>query len=129
MFDQDNSTCSRSDEQAIWLRVKDPLLDRLLRGGFRLPHDPASGLVVLIRGKPGTGKSTLALQLLDLLETDGAKKYLTLEQSKTDVQYKLNLMRVARALDAARTPNSEKLRPHGVFEYDEQAFCSGSAGR
>ncbi|MFA5262301.1 MAG: hypothetical protein WC378_00645 [Opitutaceae bacterium] len=46
-------------------------LDSLLRGGIHLPESgddkDDSGLVVLIRGRAGTGKSTLALQIVTAL--------------------------------------------------------------
>ena len=86
------------------LDIKEPILQSLLRGGFVLPHDPTAGLVVLLRGKPGTGKSTLALQILDLLDThkNAKRYYCTLEQSKEDVQFKLASMLVAQAINKSR---------------------------
>jgi archaellum biogenesis ATPase FlaH len=96
-------------------------LDKLLRkSGFTLPHDETCGLVVLLRGKPGTGKSTLALQILDGLElreteTQEAngqsgkllqlkKYYCSVEQTVTDLHFKRLSMLVAQAILAAWEP-------------------------
>ena len=101
------------------LPVDDKVLSMLFRTGLQLPNDKTSGLVILIRGKPGTGKSTLALQLLDLLNCGAQKKYLTLEQSTFDLNHKLNLMRVSRALDYAQATNYETPE---TFNYDVSRF-------
>jgi KaiC/GvpD/RAD55 family RecA-like ATPase len=90
------------------LAIKDPTLSKLLREGFVLPHGDRSGLVVLIRGKAGTGKSTLALQLLDEFASDAPRYYCTLEQSKQGLEYKLASMWTSRAINHARTPAYEK---------------------
>lgn len=45
-----------------WLPTHIEGLDTLLRGGLLLPPGD-SGLIILIKGKPGTGKTTLAIQL------------------------------------------------------------------
>jgi KaiC/GvpD/RAD55 family RecA-like ATPase len=93
-------------------------LNKLLRhGGFTLPHDEMCGLVVLLRGKPGTGKSTLALQILEGLdlkekETEGknaaprmlSKYYCSVEQTVTDLHFKRLCMLVAQAILAAWEP-------------------------
>lgn len=50
------------------ITVTDPILMDLLRRRIELPHHENSGLVVLVRGKPGTGKSTLPIHLLDMME-------------------------------------------------------------
>jgi KaiC/GvpD/RAD55 family RecA-like ATPase len=92
-------------------------LERLLRGGFRLPHDPTCGLAILLRGKPGTGKSTLALQTLDAMSVEDAgggtphpvrRYYCTLEQSKGDLAFKLAAMRVAQAIRLSLRPDYKK---------------------
>jgi KaiC/GvpD/RAD55 family RecA-like ATPase len=101
-------------------------LDKLLRkSGFTLPHDETCGLVVLLRGKPGTGKSTLALQILDGLELrkkKGKKRksrrkqesgkippltkyYCSVEQTVTDLHFKRLSMLVAQAILAAWEPS------------------------
>jgi hypothetical protein len=78
-------------------------LDQLLRGGFLIPKtsaDPgtphdlrAEGLLVLIRGSAGTGKSTLAMQIARdaKLEVEPSadlyRHYCTLEQEKAKVEW------------------------------------------
>lgn len=47
--------------------------DELLKGGFALPPDN-KGLIILLRGLPGTGKSTLALQIASGLATSFENK-------------------------------------------------------
>ena len=90
------------------IAIEDPVLKRLLREGLVLPHDAQYGLVILLRGKAGTGKSTLALQLLDEMhKIEGCKRiYCTLEQSQADLKARLALMWATRALGVAWTPDS-----------------------
>lgn len=85
------------------LDIDEPILNQLLRDGFTLPHDDSCGLIVLLRGKPGTGKSTLALQILDLIKSDAQRIYGTFEQSRGDLQFKLSSMLVARAIMKSRS--------------------------
>jgi hypothetical protein len=92
------------------IKIQDATLSRLLRGGFQLPHDEKRGLIVLLRGQAGTGKSTLALQLLDQFQTAAKKFYCTLEQSAQDLSHKLHAMRTTRALDAFQAPDFENKR-------------------
>jgi KaiC/GvpD/RAD55 family RecA-like ATPase len=100
------------------IAIKDAMLSRLLRDGLVLPHDPKAGLVVLIRGKAGTGKSTLTLQLLDLIDSKAERCYFTLEQSTEDLRSKLASMWAARAIENARIPVYKGRQPH--FRYDRQ---------
>jgi KaiC/GvpD/RAD55 family RecA-like ATPase len=98
-------------------------LDKLLRrSGFTLPHDNTCGLVVLLRGKPGTGKSTLALQILDGLklkqgnEQEGEvvplkKYYCSVEQTVTDLHFKWLSMLVAQAILPAWKPQYDDANP------------------
>lgn len=83
-------------------------LDELLRGGLVLPpHDKddghINGLVILIKGKPGTGKTTLAQQLIYNLTKEILQKpsgvdflpsqYFSIEQSQEELENKiLNLV-------------------------------------
>ena len=92
----------------VHLAIEDPVLNRLLRKGLVLPHDPQYGLVILLRGKAGTGKLTLALQLLDEMhKVEGCERiYCTLEQSQADLKARLALMWATRALGMAWTPDS-----------------------
>jgi len=55
-------TITRKDGKPM---VQQRILDELLRNGLKLPPPQASkdGLIIMVRGKAGTGKSTLALQL------------------------------------------------------------------
>ena len=55
-------TITRKDRKPI---VQQGMLDELLRNGLKLPPPQSSkdGLIIMVRGKAGTGKSTLALQL------------------------------------------------------------------
>jgi KaiC/GvpD/RAD55 family RecA-like ATPase len=86
------------------LKSKVPGLDRLLMGGFKLP--PAAegkeqlGLILLIRGKPGTGKTTLALQITNaFLEWERSQNmkmdtmYFSLDQAQKDIESKLEYIR------------------------------------
>ena len=67
-----------SDETAA--SVGDEVLDRMLRGG--LPR----GQATLVRGGPGTGKSTLSMQFLDAGVRAGEEcLYVTTEQTLDDV--------------------------------------------
>jgi len=90
------------------LDVSDDTVMSLLRGGFVLPHDPGCGLVILLRGKSGTGKSTLALQILDMLVAKGERHYCTLEQTTDDLKFKLASMLVGQAIAKAREPDHEQ---------------------
>lgn len=109
-----------------FIDLHDPILKRLLRDGLALPNDPSCGLVVLLRGKPGTGKSTLALQLLDrLAPKHGSRYYCTLEQSQKDLEYKLASMLAAKALQDALQPNF----PNKLFEYPIDTIASYLADR
>lgn len=78
-------------------------LDKLLRDGLRLPpmynsteKENKNGLVLLIKGEPGTGKSTLALQLARglLIESNGKSNVYcySLEQKSNDLLIKFILM-------------------------------------
>ena len=87
------------------IQVDNQILTKLLRGGLVLPHDKQCGLVVLIRGKAGTGKSTFALQLLDIIVSDAPRYYCTLEQTKEDLTSKLAAMIVAQGIQQAFIPN------------------------
>ena len=97
-------------------------MTRLLRGGFALPHDQDAGLVVLIRGKAGTGKSTLALQLLNQFESQAHRYYCTLEQSEEDVKFKLASIWAAQAIKAARVPDYKHHEggQRGRFSHDAE---------
>ena len=104
-------------------------LNKLLRrGGFTLPHDKTCGLVVLLRGKPGTGKSTLALQILDGLELMAKKEekdqkqkgepvlplnkyYCSVEQTVIDLHFKRLSMLVAQAILSAWEPKYDDANP------------------
>ncbi|MFC6786004.1 RAD55 family ATPase [Halobaculum halobium] len=67
-----------TDETAASLG--DEVLDRMLRGG--LPR----GQATLVRGGPGTGKSTLSMQFLDAgVQADERCLYVTTEQTLDDV--------------------------------------------
>ncbi|MHC4481512.1 MAG: ATPase domain-containing protein [Planctomycetota bacterium] len=65
-------------------------LDSLLRGGFVLPES-GLGLVVLIRGQPGTGKTTLAIQIAggarhwDMDDASDVEVH-SCEQSRADIK-------------------------------------------
>lgn len=98
-------------------------LDDLLRGGLVLPtqnneDQHANGLVILLKGKPGTGKTTLALQLLYHLtqvlknkinkhvKEDGSNpdfnkefnrsQYFSIEQSQNELEEKLMNLVICR---------------------------------
>lgn len=75
------------------------MLDKLLRGGLMLPPPAESrdGLIILIRGQAGTGKSTLALQLAANLAAgaggrkpgrprQGGRHFLSLEQDQSELR-------------------------------------------
>jgi KaiC/GvpD/RAD55 family RecA-like ATPase len=80
------------DLSQLTLWTSDDGLDKLLKGGFKLPKS-GDGLVLLIKGKPGTGKSTLALQIANSISNqlrNGKKSkddwfFFTCEQKKEDI--------------------------------------------
>ena len=93
-------------------------LDDLLRGGFVLPPnnnaDIENGLVILIKGKPGTGKTTFALQLLYHLTQEVLNKckstggfrsklidstYFSIEQSQEELEDKLIDLVISQIFD------------------------------
>ncbi len=91
-------------EKSIILKSEVIGLDLLLRGGFQLPppvnqnEEEQLGLVLLIRGKPGTGKTTLALQIFDTslhwdMPANLITKYYSLDQAKNDIDDKLKKIR------------------------------------
>jgi len=68
-------------------------LDALLGGGLQLPKS-GDGLVLLIRGAPGTGKTTLALQFLNAAASwagisERERCYMTFEQDEKDICEKI----------------------------------------
>jgi KaiC/GvpD/RAD55 family RecA-like ATPase len=68
-------------------------LDEVLRGGFLLPKSDR-GLIVLIKGRPGAGKTSLALQIAegachwkdDVKPKTSGVYYFTCEQLKKDIE-------------------------------------------
>lgn len=114
-----------------WVFVKDPqipgrltprqgMLDELLRnGGLALPppaESSSDGLIVLLRGKAGTGKSTLALQLAANLACPAGfsasppkRAFLSLEQDCDELQE--IFVRMQREQETARMN-----LPHGAAE-------------
>lgn len=97
-------------------------LNKLLRSGFILPHDEESGLVVLLRGKPGTGKSTLALQILEGLPSETPRFYCSLEQTTTDLNFKRMSMLVAQALLCSWAPRYSKNPNQSRLICDQDVF-------
>lgn len=86
------------------LEIGEAPICELLRGYLVLPNEERSGLVILIEGKPGTGKSTLALQLLDWIdEVSRQRKRLlfSIEQSQIDVASKYHKMIAAKLIQLA----------------------------
>ncbi|MHB9133751.1 MAG: RAD55 family ATPase [Armatimonadota bacterium] len=83
---------SREDTIAPSLPTGIPGLDILLRRGLRLP--PSNNLIILIKGKPGSGKTTLGLQLAkgihindgNWLNEEQTSCYYTCEQTKKDLE-------------------------------------------
>jgi hypothetical protein len=75
--------------------IRQGTLDDLLRGGFTLPQpeNSSDGLVVLIRGAAGTGKSTLALQLGGNIDSPsaangtGPTRFFSLEQDADELRH------------------------------------------
>jgi KaiC/GvpD/RAD55 family RecA-like ATPase len=114
-------------------------LKRLFRGeGLVLPDDSDHGLVILIRGQPGTGKTTLAMHLLQLLRYEYKKQpampakvkqpkriFISLEQSEAAVTCKLFDMMVHRAIDNCQrivngkngTTQLKCEKPEGLAEF------------
>lgn len=84
-----------TDLAQLTLSTNNDGLDKLLKGGFKLPKS-GDGLVLLIKGKPGTGKSTLALQIAESISKQlgkGKKSkddwfFFTCEQKKEDISEK-----------------------------------------
>ncbi len=80
-------------------------LDELLRGGFLLPKSDR-GLIVLIKGRPGAGKTSLALQIAegacqwqddDKLKTSGVY-YFTCEQLKKDIESRFKEISIGKSI-------------------------------
>lgn len=88
-------------------------LDRILKGGLVIPtisDNDCNGSVILLKGKPGTGKSTLALQIADAInhsdpfmatdrgEISGKPDvfYYSCEQSKKDIVDKCKTLELIR---------------------------------
>ena len=83
----------RSEEPRLMTGIDG--LDALLIGGFKLTHSKG-GLILLIKGKPGTGKSTLALTIAKKVSDEiedhtnhfpnyGGWRYFTCEQKTADI--------------------------------------------
>ena len=81
----------------------------LLRGSLALPNKEDAGLILLIEGKPGTGKSTLALQLLDTIDYQGTRGRLlySVEQSAEDVRQKYFKEIAAKLVAIAREKSND----------------------
>lgn len=99
-------TTAKHSASSLFVPTNIKEFDKLLRQGFVLPHDPDCGLVVLVKGEPGTGKSTFALQILSMLgdaaAANGAKPrryYFSVEQTEIDLRFKLAGMLVWEALN------------------------------
>ncbi len=96
-----------------------PNVADLFRKKLVLPYDNEMGLVILIRGKPGTGKSTFTLQLLGMMEpeTKSTKFYCSLEQTEADLRFKYASMQVAHALrESLRQSDNENEK--NIFRHD-----------
>ena len=89
-------------------------LDMLLRNGLVLPHS-GQGLITLIKGRPGTGKTTLALQMADgafawNLGNPGEcpVRFYTAEQRSQDIKTKLEQMRRSRVVESRKGSQRKK---------------------
>jgi KaiC/GvpD/RAD55 family RecA-like ATPase len=87
------------------LEIENSALYELLRERLVLPdvvpESEESGLVILIEGKPGTGKSTLALQLLDTIDFKNSscqRIFHSIEQLDNEVENKYIKMTAAKLL-------------------------------
>ncbi len=82
----------RKDPSIIELKTGNDTLDELLRGGLHINSDLGKhGIVVVIRGEGGTGKTTLALQMTHALSYSyrnivTTEKKDEIEQAKKDLE-------------------------------------------
>ncbi len=96
-------------------------MDELLRGGLVLPYSE-NGLIVLIKGQPGTGKTTLALQI-----AGGACAWEKNKRKKIEVHsYEQDPQDIAAACDRLGIPAhiaplgySHEFEPYVSIETDE----------
>lgn len=97
------------------ITIKNPTailgLDELFKNRWIIPSFPNEGIVILIKGKPGTGKTSLSLQLLLRLinlsknDLDNSKEikqfptyiqYYSMEQSKTEIERRMRDIYIAQ---------------------------------
>lgn len=87
-MERNNENVFKEDNEYYPTEVKG--LDRLYRNGLVFPPS-GNGLVILIKGKPGTGKSTLALQISagsskwKIKGFNRKVRYFTCEQARDDI--------------------------------------------
>lgn len=91
-------------------------LDTLLKNGFYI--DKGSSFVLLIKGQPGTGKSTLALKILSAASQweigEGKVQYYTCEQKKKEIKEKCETFKTVIGFDIISSLDDAVSKPESL---------------